>query len=315
LGVPATITDDSPCKDAAHPTNSPFVNCVANKQTIQFLSAGNPKLTAETGKSLTLGGVFTPRFLPGFSFSSDYFRINVTNLISVLGAQTILNSCFGTPLPNNFCGLINPRNQFGLFASPALLSAGVNFAKEISRGIDFDLGYRKRFANGNLLTLRGIATYTLERTDYTDPQNPNLGNRILSELGDPVFSGTGIIGYTFGKFDVRYTARFIGSQTIFAYEDTHSFAPACFPQTQTDGSVLQICPPFNSDVADRINTGSFWYHDIRVGYTINKFNFYVGVDNIFNKLPPLGLTGAGAGSGIYDNTGRFMYAGAVIDFK
>lgn len=151
LGVPTTIQAGSPCADAAHPVGSPFINCVARKQTIQYLSAGNPNLTPETGKSLTLGGVFTPHFLPGFSFSADYFRINVTNLISVLGAQTILNSCFGSPLPNNFCALINPRNQFGLFASPALLSAGVNFAKEISRGIDFDLSYRKRFANGNLL--------------------------------------------------------------------------------------------------------------------------------------------------------------------
>ena len=61
-------------------------------QTIQFLSAGNPNLKAETGKSLTLGGVLTPRFIPGFSFSVDYFKIKVTNLISVLGAQTILNS-------------------------------------------------------------------------------------------------------------------------------------------------------------------------------------------------------------------------------
>jgi hypothetical protein len=176
----------------------------------------------------------------------------------------------------------------------------VNFAKEISRGIDFDLSYRKRFANGNRLNLRGFATYTLERTDFTDPTNPEFGNRILGELGDPVFSGTGIIGYGIGKFDLRWTVRYIGSMTDFAYEDTNSF----------EGR-----PPQNADVADRIHTGAVWYHDARIDYTINKYNFYVGVDNIFNKLPPLGLTGAGAGSGIYSNFGRFFYAGAVLDLK
>jgi hypothetical protein len=41
----------------------------------------------------------------------------------------------------------------------------------------------------------------------------------------------------------------------------------------------------------------------------------VGVDNVFNRLPPGGLTGAGAGSGIFSNTGRFFYAGAIIDLK
>jgi len=41
----------------------------------------------------------------------------------------------------------------------------------------------------------------------------------------------------------------------------------------------------------------------------------VGVDNVFNRLPPLGLTGAGAGSGIYSDIGRFFYAGAVLTFK
>jgi outer membrane receptor protein involved in Fe transport len=306
LGVPTTVTADSPCASAAHPVGSPFVNCVARNQTIQFLSSGNNQLTPEVGKSLTVGGVLTPRWVPGFSFSVDYYRINITNVISSLSAQTILNSCFGTPLPNNFCGLIFPRDANGLFAVPALISAGVNFAKVRARGIDFDLSYRHRVGPGRL-DLRGIATYVLERTNFIDPQNPNLANRVLSELGEPKFSGTLITGYTLGHFDLRYTLRYIGSMTVFAFEDTHSFPGACLPSG--------ACPPFNSDIADRTDTGATWYHDVRLGYTINKYNFYVGVDNVFNRLPPLGLTGSGQGSGIFTNTGRFVYAGATLDLQ
>ena len=52
------------------------------------------------------------------------------------------------------------------------------------------------------------------------------------------------------------------------------------------------------------------YHDGRIEYDITKnSNVYFGVDNIFNQLPPFGLTGAGGGSGIYDNVGRYLYAG------
>ena len=41
----------------------------------------------------------------------------------------------------------------------------------------------------------------------------------------------------------------------------------------------------------------------------NDMNFYVGVDNIFDKEPPFGLTGVGGGSGIYKIRGRNYYAG------
>ena len=301
LGVPTTTLPGSPCVSVNTPVGSPFFNCIAHGFTLQVSDAGNPNLKAETGKSLTLGGVFTPRFLPGFSFSADYFRITVTNLISQLSAQTVINECVDLPSINNqFCPLVFPRDQFGLFSSPAAIQTSFNFAKQTSRGIDFDLSYRHHFANGHRINLRGIATYTLERTNFTDILNPTFGNRILSELGDPVFSGTLIAGYGIGKFDLKYTLQFIGSMTDFAYEDTHSF----------EGR-----PPQNADVADNINTGAVWYHSIRLDYTINKYNFYVGVDNVFNKLPPLGLTGSGAGSGIYSNFGRTVYAGVVMDLR
>jgi outer membrane receptor protein involved in Fe transport len=313
-GVPTTVTStSSPCFNSTvagstGPVGSPFHNCIANTQTTLITSAGNPDLKEEVGNSFTLGTVITPRFIPGFSFSADYFNIRVTNLIAVLGGNTILNQCFGaSSLNNQFCSLLSPRDSFGLFQSPALISAGVNFAKQTSRGIDFDLSYRKRFANGHRLDLRGIATYTLTRTNFTDPVDPNHGDRILGELGDPVFSGTMIAGYGIGPFDLRYTLRYIGSMTDWAYEDTHAFGPGC-----TDGG----CPPFNSDVADHINTGSVWYHDVRLNFTVkDRYQMYLGVDNIFDRLPPLGLTGAGAGSGIYSNVGRFFYAGFIVDLK
>ena len=123
-------------------------------------------------------------------------------------------------------------------------------------------------------------------------------------------------GYGIGKFDFDYTMRYISSMTDFQFEDTHHFSPACTPQTDPATGVTDtVCPPFNSDVADHPNTGSVFYHDIRVKYTINKYQFFAGVDNIFNRLPPLGLTGTGAGSAVYDGIGRFFFAGATLTFK
>jgi outer membrane receptor protein involved in Fe transport len=74
-------------------------------------------------------------------------------------------------------------------------------------------------------------------------------------------------------------------------------------------------PPENSDVAAQRFYPAVLYHDARIGIdATNRFNFYLGVDNIFNRQPPLGLTGVGGGSGIYSNRGRFFYAGATAKF-
>ena len=73
----------------------------------------------------------------------------------MLAAQTILNQCVDLPdLNNQFCELINarqtdnpatPENETGLLASPALLSSGINFARQEASGLDFEVAYRRRF--------------------------------------------------------------------------------------------------------------------------------------------------------------------------
>jgi len=40
----------------------------------------------------------------------------------------------------------------------------------------------------------------------------------------------------------------------------------------------------------------------------------MGIDNLTNKEPPLGATGIGGFSSVYDNRGRFFYAGAIAKF-
>ncbi len=45
----------------------------------------------EIAKTLTVGGVLSPRFLPGFSLAVDYYQIKVDGLIGSLTAQQIIN--------------------------------------------------------------------------------------------------------------------------------------------------------------------------------------------------------------------------------
>ena len=286
-----------------------FINTVARTQTIGFQSGGNPNLTEETGKSLTIGGVFTPRWVPGLSVTVDYFKIKVDNLIAVLGAQAILNQCVDLPTINNqFCQVIFPRqtddlatpeNEAGLLGDPALLSSGINFAKQIARGIDFEAAYRRTFTNGIRLNARVIATRVLERTNFTSPSDPKFGDRILGELGDPKWAANANLTVGIKNFDIRYSANFIGKATIGAYENYFGF----------EGR-----PPQNADSTEQVYYPSVLYHALRVSMKIQKkFDFYLGADNIFDKKPPLGLLGT-AGGDPYDSIGRYMYAGVTVDF-
>lgn len=304
----------------------PFINCSARTSSTGFVSGGNPTLTEERGKSLTLGAVFQPRMFPGFTVTVDYYKITVNELISALGAQQILNLCYDSDsgINNPFCATVNRDPVTGLFVEPAVISGGVNFAKQKTRGIDVDASYRRTLANGHRFSLRGIATRVFQIDNFTDPTNPNVPNRQLSELGDPKWAGNFNANYDMGPIDLTYSVRFIGKQTIGTYETQNSFTGLCpasgllrtgyvSGNTCTPGELVTR-DPLNLDAFPQKNYPRAFYHSARLNFEVpgaRKFNFYVGADNIFDKKPPLGLLGT-AGGDPYDTVGRFFYAGATI---
>jgi outer membrane receptor protein involved in Fe transport len=297
-------TTNRPTNCAAAGIPAGFVNTPARTASTGYLSQGNPFLSEETGKSLTIGGVLTPHWIPGLSFTADYYRIRVTNLIAVLGPQTILNQCFDLPQPNQYCALLNPRNPDFTFRNPALISGGVNFAQFKADGIDFELDYRHTFGNGHRLDLRGIATYVIRRTNYTSPTSPTFGDRILGELGDPQWAANLTVNYGIGGWDLRWSVNYIGRQTIGAYENYFSF---------------QGRPPQNADLTAEVWYPAVMYHNVRLSYRVNQhFLFYGGADNVFDREPLIlrntfGSTGT-AGGAAWDYIGRYFYAGATVDF-
>jgi outer membrane receptor protein involved in Fe transport len=276
-----------------------FVNQPARDASTSYSSGGNPTLTEEKGKSYTIGAILTPSFWPGFAFSVDYYNIKVNDLIASLGAQTILNECYNAPggINNPYCATVN-RNPDGTFADPAVISGGVNYAKQETEGIDFDLSYTTRFDDGQKLTARTIATYVLKINNYTNPSDPTISNRQLSELGDPALAFNFNLGYSYKDFDLSYNLRYIGKQTIGTYESMHSW---------------QGNPPTNADQYPRTWYPSRTYHGIRGQFAMtDKVKVYVGVDNLTNAMPPLGLLGT-AGGDPFDSIGRYYYTGVIVE--
>ncbi|MBX3561827.1 MAG: TonB-dependent receptor [Sphingomonas sp.] len=306
-GVPATTNAALAAICASSPfpvaVGDPFVNCTARAFSTSFLQGGNDTLTEERSKSLTIGGVLQPRWIPGLAITVDYYDISIDNLISTLTAQTIINQCYDAPggINNPFCAIVFRDPATGLFDSTVATIAGpVNFAAFDARGIDFDVSYRRTFSNGHRLSIRAIATRILELTAYLSPSDPTFGNRFRSEVGDASWQASLRVGYEMGPIEMNYQLRYIGRQTIGTYEQYFEF---------------QGRPPTNADATAEIWYPDVFYHNIRLGYRINeRFTFYGGVDNIGNRQPPLGLLGT-AGGDPFDTIGRFFYAGVNINFR
>ncbi|MEW4448638.1 TonB-dependent receptor [Qipengyuania sp. JC766] len=289
---------------------------------------GNPFLEAEVSDSWTIGAIFEPRFLPGFTASVDYYNIEVESVIANISANQILANCYDAPsLDNNFCPLIADREADGsLPLTGALNIAPINYANLTAEGIDFDLRYVKTFDNDDRLSFRVIATHVLDRTNFLDVDNPDLPNRVKGELGDPEWAFNFNASYTRGPVTLSYGMRWIDKQFIGAAENYVPYVTECvddgtgagvIPQTDTSCTIgeLVTAPPANPDLTAEVNYPIRAYHDIRLDFRVNdRFNFYTGVDNLTDKLPPFALTGAGAGSGIFSNTGRFFFAGFNAEF-
>jgi outer membrane receptor protein involved in Fe transport len=325
-GVPiiTSIVVKDACAGSSVPLalNAPWRNCLAATSSTSFLSSGNPGLKKEQGKSLTLGVVFEPSFVPGLSVTVDYYNITVKDLIATSGLQAILNACYSsqTGLSSPFCATISRDPTTGFLNDPAAISRGENFAAQKTRGIDFDLAYRKTFDNGDKLAIRAIATRTLTLDNYTDPTNPLNPNRQRGELGDPIWAANASIAYDFGDFDLSYTARYLGKQTIGAWETQNSYKAICTTATIASGKCLGVAGqlgtnlPDNLDAFPQVNYKAVVYHNIRAGLDVNKkFSIYAGIDNMFDKLPPLGLLGT-VGGDPYDSFGRYFYFGVEASF-
>ena len=319
------VTDPCDVNQVGAGTSSRAANCIAAgvpagqritySSSLPFQSGGNVDLQAEKSDSWTLGGVLTPRFIPGFSLSVDYYNIKVKKVITSPTAQQIINACYDQPdLNNQFCALFtrdptgakaNNGQLFGI-VSNSLKQQPLNYALRRARGIDTELAFRRNIGDLGRLDTRLTWTHVLERTNFQNPAFPKFGDRILSELGDPQDAFNWNTSLQHGRFTLGYQMRYVSKMVVNAYEDFFPFKEACLPNG---------CPPNNKDWFTQAYFPAVFYHDVRFGVDVGpKYNFYVGADNVTNKKPPLYNSGIGAGSAIYDAIGRFWYAGVKAKF-
>jgi outer membrane receptor protein involved in Fe transport len=317
----ATVADPCAARSIAGGSQYRAANCAAAginttganpfdyqyASSLAIVSGGNPDLRPEKSDSYTYGVVLQPRFVPGLTISVDYYNIKVNDVITAPSAQGIINSCYDSPTTNNqFCALFTRDNAAGsVTGTPFRIIEGslqqtlLNYAKLQVRGVDVDVNYSHRFG-GTTLGAHAVYTHSLANQSFLDPTQPGFADTTLGELGTPQDAANLTLTGDFGPVFASYEIRYLSKQSVGAIENHTTFQGRA-PQNLDDFDI-----PFYPDII---------YMNARFGFNLaKKGSFYFGIDNLTNQAPPLGSTGIGGGSGIFEPIGRRFYAGFTAKF-
>ena len=281
------------------------------------LLGGNPNLNPETATTKTVGVVLQPRFIPRLALTVDYFDIKVKDAIQGFGADAILSACSGaTPNPLA-CSLIKRNPVTGslfLGADGYVTDLKRNIGSVHTRGIEVNGSYSYNLRGLGSLSASLIGTYL----------NKLETDNGLTEKYDCV----GYYGATCGtpapkwRHKARLTLQMpvgIGISAQWRY-----FGPVNVdyknPSATTAGTFF--------DFGSHLKSQS--YFDLATTFTVgSQYNLRIGVNNIFDKQPPLITSGDASGNhsacpaatcngntfpAVYDALGRYLYAGITLNF-
>jgi len=271
-------------------------------QNVNTNTVGNPNLKPETAKTLTIGGVVSPRFFRGFSLSVDYYSIKVDNLIDILSAQQIVTNCWqagGSGVAE--CGFIDRDTPTSLPKLITLIPRNIAFLK--TAGLDIDASYRTSLGSGALgVRLYANYLFKFDSQQYAGaPIAHYAGVSVVGSnpAGNPRWRGNLTVDYSNGPFGITIGEQYIGKMRL-----------------DIPGQTTKVY-----FVNDRVKP--VWYTDLALRFTVphgnGNFELFGNVNNLFDKKPPL-IPGTIPGVNlptniaVYDFIGRAFTAGVRFKF-
>jgi iron complex outermembrane recepter protein len=122
---------------------------------VPFIVSGNPNLKPEVAYEWTYGAVYSPKWLKGFTLSTDFWHIDLRSIASFVDEQFIIN------FENSFPGLVIRDPTTG--AITELINPQLNLTRAIVEGVDYEGIYildSSIFGHGDF----GRLTFTLNGT-------------------------------------------------------------------------------------------------------------------------------------------------------
>jgi iron complex outermembrane recepter protein len=309
VGVTATATDarSVACRAAPGVNDNIAANgglFTLNQADLQGTSGfdrGNPTLQEEKGRSTTIGLVLTPTGIPllnNTTFTADYFKIDVADAIVATPRQFVLSQCYGGDA--SFCQFITRR--------PA--AVGANSAGSLDRvdtavsnsgglsteGLDLTGAWQGAVGPGRLTTR---VSYTYTKKGDLIPLPGSAPDPFAGEVGSPKHKASLGLGYNWGGWSVNALFSYLGKQ----YLDDQWVTQLC--TVPLDPVTGECASPA---AAKSLSIPAKTYADMQVSYTLGKFQYYLGIDNVFdtkNKRCDTNALIGGENGGCSTGTGTF----------
>jgi outer membrane receptor protein involved in Fe transport len=259
-----------------------FINCNAeigntafrNLSSITVLQSGGAAtgLRSESSTNTSFGVVLQPELpksIGNLSFAVDFYKIEIEDEVSLLGAGSVLSRCYDSPgfrSAGGFCRFIRPRVSTNNFAV-TVLQQFTNVATQLVEGFDYNLRFVRDIGQG---TLRVNA----QATQFTKQQG-----RLFSD--DPIDEDNGTVNspaWT-GTIDANYTHkdwRFFWSTNWTQKMDSE------IPRILGTGTTL-----ISNQARYDLQVPDIFIHNASVQYRSTKnWEATVGVRNLTNEKPP-----------------------------
>jgi len=277
-----------------------YTPAVVIEQSVSGLFGANPNLTPEVGTTLTLGLVWEPRALRGFSLAVDRFKIHISDVITSVSRQTAVDRCYDTP-DRQLCSAVtrgpNPLIPGANYVLRSVNEQLQNVAEQTVQGVDLDVKYRwttgwGQFDASALFTLYDKAQ--LVRLPGGAPTNL-LGQAggSTTDQGWVKLTGSTNLGWRQGPWRANWNVRYIGRADMGP-----TTTAAGFPRVP-----------------------EAMYHNVRLAYEFGKGReAWFGVNNVGNKQPPFFASGSSGTQALdtipayYDVFGRSYFGGVKFRF-
>jgi outer membrane receptor protein involved in Fe transport len=278
--------------------------------SLRLVTRGNPDLTPEEARTLTLGFVLTPVGIPRFSVAVDYYNTEITNAITQISYQNnaIQNLCLASAptYDSPFCSLAvrpitdpnDPNYRNPNFNFPTeVRNSPLNAAQQKTHGYDLQIDYNFDLAGGQF-SIRHMASYQPENKTLNLPSSTFRTWAVQPELLQSTFLSYRKSGWTAALQNRWLSGVNVATSNNELNGNTQNYAEPRLPS-------------FN--VVDITGSKEFEFSD-------GKVEAFLTVSNLLNERAPLYGSNSGLPGlfyptlGFYDDMGRFYTAGFKIKF-
>ncbi|MFT8464239.1 MULTISPECIES: TonB-dependent receptor domain-containing protein [Acetobacteraceae] len=257
----------------------------AGSGQVPTLNGGNSKLRPEIGRTYTFGATFTPHWVPGLSTSASFWHYRVSDTISALSTQYVLDGCYTGSSPT-MCQNVT-RLSSGQISTVSALNA--NLGALTTSGVDWDLSYRFRVSDADWFMVENnfqrLVSYKQQAIPGGEHYN-YLGSITYQAQGtsNPTVRDYASLTWHHNNFSVTYMMQYISGMHW------------------NDGTYTI----YKSDGYGRVKTPAMVLQDLTFNYNLKRWNFQFEVQNLADKQPPF-LVNAASNSN--DSTYGGWYAG------